>query len=73
MKHQFAVEGMSCSGCVNMVKMSLEELTELKTVEVQLDPPQASFESDADISLETLNAQVKSWGAYELKEISPAL
>ena len=46
MKYQINIEGMHCTGCAGLIKMTLED--EFKNVEVDLHEKKAEFESDLD-------------------------
>ena len=58
----YAVEGMTCGGCVGSVKAALERVA--SQVSVTLDPPLATFESALPLS--GLNAALAGAGHYSL-------
>ncbi len=46
MKYQINIEGMHCTGCVGLIKMTLED--DFTNVEVNLKEGKAEFESDLE-------------------------
>ncbi|MFN7086292.1 MAG: heavy-metal-associated domain-containing protein [Burkholderiales bacterium] len=44
------VKGMTCMGCVGSVKRVLENVQGVKSVEVSLDPAQATVQYDAAVA-----------------------
>ncbi len=69
MKKEYAVEGMSCGGCVNKVKRALLEVPDVTEANVQLDPPGAVITMNKFISEEELQAQLTKAGHYTIKEL----
>ena len=62
-KVSFAVEGMTCGGCVASVKRVLEALPGVANVNVTLDPGEASADYDRTrITAEALYDAVRSAG-----------
>lgn len=55
---QYQVSGMTCGGCVASVKQNIEELPMVNTVEVTLDPPQATISMDMPIPISILQSVV---------------
>lgn len=49
---------MTCGGCVASVKQNIEELPMVNTVEVTLDPPQATISMDMPIPISILQSVV---------------
>jgi copper ion binding protein len=45
-KHEFAVTGMHCGGCVNSVTRAVSRVPGVKTVQVSLDKNAATVEYD---------------------------
>jgi copper chaperone CopZ len=68
MKQTYAVAGLTCGHCVRSVKEALA--TVAGEVEVTLEPPRASFTSEAPIALEQLNRVVAGAGRYRLEPLS---
>jgi copper chaperone len=68
MKQTYSVAGLSCGHCVKSVKEALG--TVAREVEVTLDPPRASFTTDAPIALEQLNRVVAAAGRYRLEPLA---
>lgn len=66
MKTIYSITGMTCGGCVNRVKVTLTPFAE--SVEVTLDPPQATLKSPT-ADLATLNAALEKAGHYALHTI----
>ena len=59
----FAVEGMSCGGCVASVKRVLEALPGVANVNVTLQPGRATADYDpARVTAEALREAVRSAG-----------
>lgn len=48
MKYQINIEGMHCTGCVSLIKMTLED--DFTNVEVNLKEGKAEFESILEIT-----------------------
>jgi copper chaperone len=46
---EFAVDGMSCQGCVRGVTGALAKLSGVKSVDVSLDKAQATVEYDTEV------------------------
>jgi len=65
MKQTYAVTGLTCGHCVKSVREALA--TVARDVEVTLEPPVASFTSDAPIALDQLNRVVAAAGRYRLE------
>jgi copper chaperone CopZ len=68
MKQTYSVTGLTCGHCVKSVREALG--TVAREVEVTLEPPRASFTSDAPISLEQLNRVVGAAGRYRLEPLA---
>lgn len=68
MKTQLEIGGMSCQSCVAHVTKALREVSQVREVHVQLEPPNATIEHEG-ASLETLTGAVESAG-YTVKVIS---
>ena len=62
----YQITGMSCNHCVNRVKMAFEELDEVQTAEVTLNPPVARLQLKQDISQDRLSAAIEEAGAYSI-------
>jgi copper chaperone CopZ len=50
MKTTLTVSGMTCGGCTNMVKVTLEKHPGVQSVSVSLDPPEAVIEAGDSIT-----------------------
>ncbi len=46
MKYQISIQGMHCNGCKNLIKMSLEEMSDLSSINVE--EGRAEFVSDTE-------------------------
>ncbi|TCO78701.1 heavy-metal-associated domain-containing protein [Marinisporobacter balticus] len=68
MKIIMKIEGMSCNHCVNHVKNALEEITGVKTVEVDLQRKNAVIELSQDGDHKVLKEAVEEAG-YEVVEM----
>lgn len=66
MKQQVEVSGMSCGGCVSNVKKAFEQLAGVESVEVSLNPPQATITSDRNYSIEELSKVLTNAGNYSI-------
>ena len=62
MQQMFRIEGMHCGGCVARVTKALQSIAD--DVEVTLDPPQATLQSDRPLALDAVRAAVKNAGDY---------
>jgi len=66
---KYQVSGMTCGGCVNRVKTTLENYSE--SVVVTLDPPEAIL-TNPITDLSTLNSALAKVGKYQLSKITTA-
>jgi copper chaperone len=66
MKQTYQINGMKCSGCVISVQQALEALPQVQKAEVQLQPQQATIESEAPLSIEALRTAVSKAGNYSI-------
>jgi copper chaperone len=64
MEQQFEIKGMHCGGCVNRVTRALKPLA--SEVIVTLEPPRATLQVDAPLSLEELRSAVAAAGDFEI-------
>lgn len=65
---QYKVTGMTCGGCVNRVKTTLEPLAE--SVIVTLQPPVATL-TNATSNMDALNKSLAAVGQYKLSAMPP--
>lgn len=68
MKVKYALEGMSCGGCLGSVKRALLQVPEVTEVEVQLNPQSAVITMNKFIHVDELQAQLTKAGNYTIKE-----
>jgi len=68
MEHTYKIAGMSCKSCVNKVKTALESIDSVTSVNVSLNPPQATVQMTTHIPTQTLNNKLKELGDYSLTE-----
>jgi copper chaperone len=68
MKTKVTIEGMSCSHCVNHVKGALEELENVRNVDVNLESKTAIFDSTAEIAEDKIKYVIEDVG-YEVVKI----
>ena len=54
LRHSYSISGMHCGGCAGTVERKLAELSEVKSVKVDLVRKQAEIISDVPVSLNTL-------------------
>ena len=54
MEYEYAINGMTCGGCVESVKNSLNSLKEIKNIKVSLDSHSILISSDHKIKAEDL-------------------
>jgi copper chaperone CopZ len=66
MAHELKITGMHCGGCVSRVTKVLRTLD--PGVNVTLDPPRAQFSTDAQISVDAVNAALAKAGEYRATE-----
>tara|TARA_R110000868_G_scaffold83058_4_gene234689 strand:+ start:8068 stop:8322 length:255 start_codon:yes stop_codon:yes gene_type:complete len=64
MKQQVAIKGMTCGGCAKTVEKALGQIEGVKSVSVNLTPPQAVIQADNAISTEQLQAVLSKAGNY---------
>jgi copper chaperone CopZ len=62
MQQRFRIEGMHCDGCVSRVARALKAVD--PSAQVTLDPPQASFDGAAPVSLEKVRDALGKAGKY---------
>ena len=65
MKKKISIEGMSCQHCVNHVKVALEDLEGVKSVEVDLESKSALVEFKSDLLDEDFKTAIEEVG-YEV-------
>ena len=68
MKTKITVEGMSCGHCVNHVKGALEELENVRNVDVNLEKKTAIFDSNMEIGEDKIKFAIEDVG-YEVVKI----
>jgi copper chaperone CopZ len=68
MEQIFEISGMHCGGCVNRVTRALKELVD--DVVVTLDPPRATLNVAAPVSLQAVRQAVAGAGDYEVTPLS---
>jgi copper chaperone CopZ len=69
-EHTYSLTGLHCGKCVVRVTQALQPFAQ--DVKVSLDPMQVSFQGlRAGVTLDALQAAVRSAGAYSLEEIRP--
>lgn len=64
MKSTFTIDGMTCSGCVAKVTYTLQQISAVSAVEVDLDARQATLESKRPIGLEEVAAELAPHPKY---------
>ena len=62
MQQTFRIDGMHCGGCVARVTRALKTVAD--DAVVTLDPPRATLESSAPLSIEEVQAAVSRAGNY---------
>lgn len=62
MQQEFRIEGMHCNGCVARVTKALQSIAD--DVQVTLDPPRATLEAEAPLTLDEVKDAVKKAGDY---------
>jgi copper chaperone CopZ len=69
MKKNYAVEGMTCGGCVSKVKEALLQLPDVTDVEVKLRPEQAIvvITMNKSIGIKGFQAKLIKTGHYTIK------
>src|SRR6188474_1457532 len=70
MLRSFDIQGMHCQGCVSRITTALQNVPDVASAKVTLDPPRALVETREPIETQKLAAAVRSAGDYELKESS---
>jgi copper chaperone CopZ len=67
MEQQFEITGMHCGGCVNRVAKALKPLA--NEVSVTLDPPRATLEVDAPLTLDDVRTAVAAAGEFGVRAL----
>jgi Cu+-exporting ATPase len=67
MEQSFEITGMHCGGCVNRVTRALQPLA--SEVRVTLEPPRATLEVEAPLSIEDVRAAVAKAGDYVVRAL----
>ncbi len=67
----YAIEGISCSGCVKAIEQVLTEIPKLKVVEISQDPAQVTLEMPSGTPLQQLNQALSVAGDYKLSGNPP--
>ncbi|GAB4234275.1 MAG: hypothetical protein Tsb0034_07900 [Ekhidna sp.] len=68
MTKEYTVTGMTCNGCVAKVKGTLEKVSGVDEVEVQLAYPQAKIETHKVLDLGEINELLQEKGHYTITE-----
>lgn len=68
MTKEYTITGMTCNGCVDKVKGTLEKLSGVEEVEIQLTYPQAKFETQVAPDLTKINELLHKKGHYTITE-----
>lgn len=68
MKQQKEISGMSCGGCVSSVKKALEQLDNVESIEVTLNPPIATITSEKTYDKNELTKVLANAGNYAIVE-----
>jgi len=71
MKHEIAIEGMTCESCVGRVTSALQNVPEVSRVTVSLHPPVAKLRVRTSVGLKTLRNAVQSVGEYDVTLAKP--
>lgn len=66
MKYSFNINGMQCQSCASKLEAAIAKVVGVKGIKVTLDPPEATIESDTELTLQELNAAAASAGEYSL-------
>ena len=69
MKKNYALQGMSCGGCVSTVKNALLKLPDVEDAEIYLHPQAAVITMSKPIDVEELQTQLNKAGHYTINEI----
>ena len=69
MKKNYALQGMSCGGCVSSVKNALLKLPDVEDAEIYLHPQTAVITMSKPIDVEELQTQLNKAGHYTINEI----
>ena len=70
MKKEFELAGMSCAGCVSLVKEALLHVAGITEAEVYLHPQRAVLTMRESIDVAELQTQLSKAGLYTIKEIA---
>jgi len=68
MKKILEIEGMKCDKCTSRIKSALENMDNIKSVDVSLENKEAIIEYDKDINLEIINETINDLG-FKVKSI----
>ena len=69
MQQTFRIDGMHCGGCVARVTRALKTVADDATV--TLDPPEATVETSAPLSVEDVQAALSQAGDYKASPSGP--
>ncbi len=69
MTHEYEIEGMSCTHCVEKVTSALSQIDGVSQVEVSLSPPRARIQMGHHISEQQLNEALTKAGNYRIRAV----
>jgi copper chaperone len=69
MKKNYEIQGMSCGGCVNSVKNTLQKFPGVEDAEVHLHPQTAVLTMSKSLDVDELQTQLSKVGHYTIKEV----
>jgi copper chaperone CopZ len=69
MKVKYELEGLSCGGCVSIVKRAWLQVPDITEAEVQLNPQIIVITMNKSIAIDELQTQLKKAGHYTIKEV----
>ena len=69
MKKNYALQGMSCGGCVSNVKRTLLQVPDVTEAEVHLNPQGVIITMNRSITVDEFQTQLNKAGYYTIKEV----
>jgi copper chaperone CopZ len=68
MKHQYSIQGMTCSGCAATVENALASVPHVTSVKVNLDQSAAEITMDSHVEISSLQTALKHFPTYQIFE-----
>lgn len=66
MNQTFAIEGVTCSGCIKSIQEVFKRQSEVELLNITLDPPRVTLKTHSGDYLKGLNIDLQAVGNYQL-------